>query len=77
MGGWLRHQRLESERAIEMAAASVSVQDIDKGYDPEGGETLDQYRERVLRDATQPGFGNAGKATEATPAPAPNSTSTA
>lgn len=53
-----------------MATASVIVQDIDKGYDPEGGETLDQYRERVLRDATQPGFGNAGKATEATPAPA-------
>ena len=60
-----------------MAAASVSVQDIDKGYDPEGGETLDQYRERVLRDAKQPGFGNAGKATEAAPAPAPDSTSAA
>ena len=42
-----------------MAAASVIVQDIDKDYDPEGGETLDQYRERVLRDAKQPGFGNA------------------
>jgi hypothetical protein len=68
---------LESERAIEMAAASVSVQDIDKGYDPEGGETLDQYRERVLRDATQPGFGNAGKAAETTPAPATNSPPTA
>ena len=56
-----------------MAAASVSVQDIDKGYDPEGGETLDQYRERVLRDAKQPGFGNAGKATETNPAPATDS----
>ena len=53
-----------------MATASVTVQDIDKGYDPESGETLDQYRERVLRDARQPGFGNAGKATEAAPAPA-------
>ena len=60
-----------------MATASVSVQDIDKGYDPEGGETLDQYRERVLRDAKQPGFGNAGKATEAVPAPATDSTSAA
>lgn len=57
-----------------MAAASVSVQDIDKGFDPEGGETLDQYRERVLRDAKQPGFGNAGKATEAAPTPAIDST---
>ena len=57
-----------------MAAASVIVQDIDKGYDTEGGETLDQYRERVLRDAKQPGFGNAGKAAETTPAPATNST---
>ena len=50
-----------------MAAASVIVQDIDKDYDPKGGETLDQYRERVLRDAKQPGFGNAGKAAEAVP----------
>ena len=57
-----------------MAAASVIVQDIDKGFDPEGGETLDQYRERVLKDAKQPGFGNAGKAAEAVPAPATNST---
>ena len=56
-----------------MAAASVSVQDIDKGYDPESGETLDQYRERVLRDAKQPGFGNAGKTTEAAPTPATDS----
>ena len=60
-----------------MAAASVSVQDIDKGYDPEGGETLDQYRERVLKDAKQPGFGNAGKATEAVPAPATDSAAAA
>ena len=50
-----------------MATASVSVQDIDRGYDPDGGETLDQYRERVLKDAKQPGFGNAGRATEAAP----------
>ena len=57
-----------------MATASVIVQDIDKGYDPEGGETLDQYRERVLRDTKQPGFGNAGKAAETTSAPATNST---
>lgn len=57
-----------------MAAASVGVQDVDRGYDPEGGETLDQYRERVLRDAKQPGFGDAGKAAEATPAPATDST---
>lgn len=60
-----------------MATASVIVQDIDNGYDPEGGETLDQYRERVLRDAKQPGFGNAGKATQAVPAPATDSTSAA
>ena len=52
-----------------MATASVSVQDIDKGYDSESGETLDQYRERVLRDAKQPGFGNAGKAAETAPTP--------
>ena len=57
-----------------MATASVSVQDIDKGFDPEGGETLDQYRERVLRDAKQPGFGDAGKAAETTSAPATDST---
>ncbi len=57
-----------------MATASVSVKDIDKGYDPENGETLDQYRERVLRDAKQPGFGNAGKAAETIPAPATDST---
>ena len=57
-----------------MATASVSVEDVDKGFDPEGGETLDQYRERVLRDAKQPGFGNAGKAAETAPAPATNST---
>ena len=56
-----------------MAAASVIVQDIDKGFDPEGGETLDQYRERVLKDAKQPGFGNAGKVAEAVPAPATDS----
>lgn len=56
-----------------MAAASVSVQDVDKGYDPESGETLDQYRERVLKDAKQPGFGNAGKSAEVIPAPATNS----
>ena len=60
-----------------MAAASVIVQDIDKGYDTEGGETLDQYRERVLRDAKQPGFGNAGKAAETAPTPANDSTSEA
>ena len=60
-----------------MATASVIVQDIDKGYDPEGGETLDQYRERVLRDAKQPGFGNAGKATEAAPTPATDSAAAA
>lgn len=57
-----------------MATASVGVQDIDKGFDPDGGETLDQYRERVLRDAKQPGFGNAGKAAEAISAPATDST---
>lgn len=57
-----------------MATASVSVQDIDKGYDPDGGETLDEYRERVLRDAKQPGFGNAGKAAKTISAPATDST---
>jgi hypothetical protein len=40
-----------------MATAS-NVIDVDKGFDPEGPETLDQYRERVLRDLPQPGFGS-------------------
>ena len=35
--------------------------DIDKDFNPEGTETLDQFRERVLRDLQQPGFGNAGQ----------------
>jgi hypothetical protein len=40
-----------------MATAS-NVVDVDKQFDPEGPETLDQYRERVLRDLPQPGFGS-------------------
>lgn len=48
-----------------MATAS-NVTDIDRGFDPEAGETLDQYRERVLKTLQQPGFG-----VQANPAPAP------
>ena len=39
--------------------ATASNVDIDRDYDPEAGETLDQYRERVLKDLKQPGFGAA------------------
>lgn len=35
--------------------------DIDRDFNPDGTETLDQFRERVLRDLQQPGFGNAGQ----------------
>ena len=48
-----------------MATAS-NVTDIDRGFDQEAGETLDQYRERVLKTLQQPGFG-----AQANPAPAP------
>ena len=44
-----------------MATESVEAQDIDKGFDPSGTETLDEYRQRVLQTLQQPGFGNAGK----------------
>lgn len=39
--------------------ATASVVDIDKDFDPAGTETLDQYRERVLKSLKQPGFGAA------------------
>lgn len=38
-----------------------NLRDIDADFDPNGAETLDQYRERVLRGLQQPGFGNAGQ----------------
>lgn len=44
-----------------MATESVEAQDIDKGFDPNGTETLDEYRQRILQTLQQPGFGNAGK----------------
>ena len=50
-----------------MATAS-NVIDIDRDFDPEAGETLDQYRERVLKTMQQPGFGAQSKPATA-PAP--------
>ena len=44
-----------------MATESVDAHDIDKGFDPGGTETLDEYRQRILQTLQQPGFGNAGK----------------
>lgn len=46
--------------------ATASNVDIDRDFDPAGGETLDQYRERVLKTMQQPGFG-----AQAKPAPTP------
>ena len=44
-----------------MATESVDAHDIDKGFNPSGTETLDEYRQRILQTLQQPGFGNAGK----------------
>jgi hypothetical protein len=46
-----------------MATESVEAQDIDKGFDSSGTETLDEYRQRILQALQQPGFGSAGKQT--------------
>ena len=46
--------------------ATASNVDIDRDFDPEAGETLDQYRERVLKTMQQPGFG-----AQAKPVPTP------
>ena len=48
-------EETETELATEVAPIAAGVNDVDKSWDGTG--SLDEHREKVLKDMKQPGFG--------------------